>query len=247
MKIKLKDKKNNKIQLVIEDTEAGFLNMIRRACSFQVPTLAIEEVYFSKNDSALYDEQIALRLGLIPLKTGDLGALKMPADCTCKGKGCTKCQIKLKLNSEGPKTVYAGEFNSDLVVHKDMPIVLLLHGQKLEFVAVAQLGTGEIHAKWNPGLAFYQHYPKIKVSKGAEAKNGIKACPRGVFEGENIVHLEECNLCEGCVKPSEGAISVEAVPNKFIFTFESWGQLEPLEVLKEAAKVVKERVGELKI
>ena len=38
-------------------------NAIRRSVS-EVPTLAIEEVEIFKNDSALYDEMLAHRLGL---------------------------------------------------------------------------------------------------------------------------------------------------------------------------------------
>src|SRR3989338_9050267 len=43
-------------------------NAIRRSVA-EVPTLAINEVEIFKNDSAIYDEMLAHRLGLIPLKT----------------------------------------------------------------------------------------------------------------------------------------------------------------------------------
>ena len=42
-------------------------NAIRRSVS-EVPTLAIDEVEIFKNDSALYDEVLAHRFGLVPLK-----------------------------------------------------------------------------------------------------------------------------------------------------------------------------------
>ena len=43
-------------------------NAIRRSVA-EIPVLAVDEVEIFKNDSALYDEMIAHRVGLIPLKT----------------------------------------------------------------------------------------------------------------------------------------------------------------------------------
>ena len=43
-------------------------NAVRRSLS-EVAILAVDEVEIFKNDSALYDEVLAHRIGLIPLKT----------------------------------------------------------------------------------------------------------------------------------------------------------------------------------
>ena len=50
------------------DANYSILNAIRRSVE-EVPTLAIDEVEIFKNDSALYDEVLAHRIGLVPLKT----------------------------------------------------------------------------------------------------------------------------------------------------------------------------------
>src|SRR4030065_2948598 len=96
MKVEIIEKKDNEIVAVAEGITPAFLNALRRTSMYEVPTLAIEDVLFAKNSSALYDEIIAHRLGLIPLKT-DLKSYTLPEECTCKGKLCAKCSIKLTL------------------------------------------------------------------------------------------------------------------------------------------------------
>jgi len=60
------EKKENKIIFKAE-IEESLANAIRRYLN-QIPILAIDEVEIIKNGSALYDEVVAHRLGLIPLK-----------------------------------------------------------------------------------------------------------------------------------------------------------------------------------
>jgi len=52
----------------------AFANAFRRAMIGEVPTLAIDDVRIYDNTSAFFDEMLAHRLGLIPLKT-DLSTL----------------------------------------------------------------------------------------------------------------------------------------------------------------------------
>ena len=68
MSIKILSKSNEKVTFIIDKITSELANSLRRAAVFKVPTLAIEDVYFTENNSAMYDEQIALRLGLIALK-----------------------------------------------------------------------------------------------------------------------------------------------------------------------------------
>lgn len=137
----------------------SFVNVIRRACSFEVPTLALEDIYFVKNTSALYDEILSHRLGLIPLTT-DLKSYITQESCNCKGEGCAKCTVKLTLKVAGPVTVKAKDLKStDPVikpVYPEMLIVELLEGQEIELEAIAILGKGKEHVKWSAGHSFYR-------------------------------------------------------------------------------------------
>ena len=81
-------KSDDRIILRIDANET-LANAIRRSVS-EIPTLAIDEVEIYKNDSALYDEILAHRLGLVPLKTE-------------KGMN-SKTKIDLKLTKAGPCT-----------------------------------------------------------------------------------------------------------------------------------------------
>ena len=100
----------------------------------EVPTLAIEDVRIYDNTSAFFDEMLAHRLGLIPIKT-DLSTYSTQENCTCGGAGCPGCTVTFTLSVEGPKTV----LSSDLIpqdpkatpVYDNIPIVKLAKGQKL--------------------------------------------------------------------------------------------------------------------
>jgi len=95
--IKIKNKQENKLELAT-DIPVSLMNAIRRSVNY-IPTLAVETLEISKNDSALYDEIIAHRMGLVPLKNE---GLRLPEECDCKGKGCGKCTVKFKLKAKGP-------------------------------------------------------------------------------------------------------------------------------------------------
>ena len=80
---------SEKLVIRAEITES-LANAIRRSV-LEIPTLAVDEVEIFKNDSALYDEVLAHRIGLIPLKTE-------------KGMS-SKTKIDLKLSTTGPGAV----------------------------------------------------------------------------------------------------------------------------------------------
>ena len=89
MKIELVEKSDNKIVFTLKDVTAGYANTLRRLMIGEVPTMAIDDVTIAKNDSVLYDEIIAHRLGLVVLKT-DLSSYNMMSVCKCKGAGCAR-------------------------------------------------------------------------------------------------------------------------------------------------------------
>ncbi|MBW2988256.1 DNA-directed RNA polymerase subunit D [Candidatus Woesearchaeota archaeon] len=260
MKLQLvsKDKTNTKCSFIIDGAEYWYVNSLRRIMINEVPVLAIEDVEFRKNDSALYDEIVALRLGLLPLTT-DLKTLNLKEECTCKGAGCSLCQVVFKLKEKGPKMVYAKSLKANdaktKVVYPDMPIVKLAKNQELEFVATAILGKGEEHVKWSPCLAYYKYYPSIKIDNkkcSKDCKKCIESCPFGILEmkqGKVVVNqkkLLECHLCNACVDacPND-AIQIQEDETKHVFYLESWGQLSCKDIIEEAIRIFDNKLLQL--
>ncbi len=246
-----KNGKNGRITFLLKDSTPAFANAIRRLCIESVPSMAIESVEFKDNSSALYDEIIAHRLGLIPLTT-DLQGYVLPSECKCNGEGCAKCTIKLTLKSKGPGVVYASAMKSKDPAIKpaqpEMPIVKLLKGQELEFEATAVLGTGMEHAKWSPCLAYYSYKASAIVNNDhpqfAEFKDKY---PPQVFKDGKIdkKKIEELNLFDACDGVNEEIVKIEYDPTTFVFSIEPWGQLSPQEILKTALTLFSDRLDQL--
>ena len=253
MDLKLLNKKENTITLLVKDSNPVFVNTLRRVIISDVPSMAIKKVAFTKNNSALFDEMLAHRLGLVPLTT-DLVSYNMPDKCSCKGAGCVKCQTTLTLKAEGPCSVYASDMKSTdpaiKVVYPKMLLVKLLKGQEVEFEATASLGTGKEHAKFSPAHVFYKAYPKISLDKIKNPEEVVKSCPVDVFalDGKQvkITNLEACHLCMACVDVAdpEGSVMVDGSEKDFIFTVESWGKLTCEEILVKALDLIDAKVDE---
>ena len=258
MELKLieKDKKNNRIVFNITGTTPAFANTLRRTIIDNTPVMAIEDVEFKANSSALYDEVIAHRLGLIPLKT-DLESYNVPAKCTCQGATCLKCTLKLTLKAKGPCTVYASELKSKdpkvKPVFPDMPIVKLLKNQELEFEATAVLGIGRDHMKFSPGLAWYKYTPEIEIDT-KKCTNCGKCCeqdPAGILSMKgnklnvNREKMIECTLCGACLDSCpEDAVKLKEDSSNITFYVESFGQLEPTEMVIQALNMFSQDVDE---
>lgn len=226
------------------DMEIGLANAIRRSVN-DIPVLAIDEVDIYKNDSALYDEIIAHRCGLIPLKNEKLIE---GGKCSCKEKGCPKCMVQLKLKSIGDKgktEVLAKEFGK-LVVYGEMPIVLLEKGQELELVAKAKVGRGKEHAKYSPGLVYYRILNKIEISPEGEKHSELAELYPKIFEFDGklkIKNLWECDLDEEEIKEFKG---IEIIPTKeLVFLIESWGMIEGGEIFMGSVKAIEDNLKEL--
>jgi DNA-directed RNA polymerase subunit D len=241
----------------------AFANAFRRAMIGKVPTLAIEDVRIYDNTSAFFDEMLAHRLGLIPIKT-DLSTYSTQENCTCGGAGCPGCTVTFTLSVEGPKTV----LSSDLIpqdpkatpVYDNIPIVKLAKGQKLVIEARAVLNTGREHAKWQPTLVCgYKNYPVVSISETCDAcGNCVDECPREVLatKGKKVEvsegKLSDCSMCRLCERAclasgigDEPAITISAESDRYIFVVESDGSLPVKEIMDRALHYIRDQSNEL--
>lgn len=225
------EKKENQITFKA-DIEESLANAIRRYI-YQIPVLAVDEVDIMKNDSPLYDETVAHRIGLIPLKTDKYG----------EGK------IKLKTNKEG--VVHSGELKGPIkVVYENIPITHLNKGQELEMVASVKAGKGSEHVKFAPGLMFYRNISEITLDKSF-LDSVKKLCPEvNVKEkGDKIVISDDatkevCDVCEGICNEKGKEAEVETKEG-LIITLESFGQLGVKDIFKKSIDALKKDLAEI--
>ncbi|HLC61409.1 MAG TPA: DNA-directed RNA polymerase subunit D [Candidatus Nanoarchaeia archaeon] len=247
-------KDNGTLSFILKDSDHVFANTLRRLMIDEVPTMAIEEVEFQKNNSIAYDEMIAHRLGLVPLKT-DLKSYNLPDKCKCEGKGCNRCQLKLVLRAtKGSGVVYASELKSKdpavKPVFGEMPIVKLLKGQTLELEATAVLGTGKQHIKWSPGHVWYKYKPIVEIT--GDVKNPeaiIEVDHNNIFEIKdrkltvNKDRVLECDLSLDFSEIDKN-VKVTASETDFVFYIESFGQLSCKEIVNKAVDILDEQLDE---
>ena len=133
-----------KISIKLKGVSLEYANALRRICLNGVPVFAIDTVDIIENTSVMADEDLAHRLGMIPLKT-ELSRFNDPDS-----------RVMFILDSgeiETTKIVTTADLSTkdDVVkpVSDKIPIASLAPGQRIKFEAYAKLGRGTEHAKWN--------------------------------------------------------------------------------------------------
>jgi DNA-directed RNA polymerase subunit D len=148
MKLEGLEEKGNTFSFVLKDAKNSHANALRRVAMNHVKCFAIDNITFYENSSAMFDEYIAHRIGLIPIKTPSSGYAE-------------EDEILFMLEAEGPKIVYSKELESkdkDVKVANDnIPIIKLAAEQKLRIDCKAVLGDGAKHSKFQPGIVTYDN------------------------------------------------------------------------------------------
>ncbi|MFA5061212.1 MAG: hypothetical protein WC494_02765 [Candidatus Pacearchaeota archaeon] len=229
--MKTTEKKSEEISFPIE-IDMSLANAIRRSVN-EIPILAIDEVEIHKNDSALYDEIIAHRLGLIPIKNQKL-------------KKDLDLELKLKAKGKSGGINVLSKELGDISVYPDIPIVLLDAGQEIELIAKARSGIGIKHSKFSPGLLYYKQIPKMKISHEGEKHEKLAELYPDVFEyaGKLKVkdHLKR-ELDNEDLKDFPG-VSIEFEKELMIY-IESWGQISPEEIFTESCNTLVKNLSDI--
>jgi DNA-directed RNA polymerase subunit D len=251
MKLELLHKSKDKVALLLKNSSPAYSNALRRIMLTEIPVMAIEEVEIRKNNSALYDEMIAHRLGLIPLTT-DLKSYEFPKSEDDIKEKKAKCTLQIKLKVKGPKTVYASDLKSAdpkvKPVNPKMPIVKLLKDQELELIATAILGKGKHHSKWNSCHVWYTYNPSFKINNKHKDLDKYKDLyPPEIFKKGQIEEslIIKHNLVDAVANVNNDIIKVDYSDKDFIFYIESWGQLTVKEIIAEALNVFNNKLTEL--
>lgn len=226
-------------RFLVRGVTPAFANGIRRAMIADVPTMSIDTVRFIENSSVMFDEQIALRLGLVPLTTPPIDEFA-PGDT-----------VTLSIDVEGPATAYSGDLRTsdDLVrpADENVPIIELKEGQRLEAEADAELDRGKNHAKHQGGVAVgYANLQRITVDgELSEFEDSETRIVRGVIEddGELVPTSEfDHDLTE---RYPGKEVSVVDIPDAFVFHVETDGSFSVEELVTRAADSLESRAAEL--
>ena len=226
-------------RFVVRDVTPAFANGLRRAMIADVPTMAIDTVQFIENSSVMFDEQLALRLGLVPLTSPP------PEEFT------DDATVTLSIDVEGPGVATSGDLESSEALvepaDENIPIIELKEDQRLEAEAEAIMETGRSHAKHQGGVAVgYRHLQRVVDGEDlAEFEEPEARIVRGVIEddGELIPTSEfDHDLTE---RYPDRAVDVEDVENAFVFHVETDGSFSVEELVTRAADTIDERAAEL--
>jgi DNA-directed RNA polymerase subunit D len=256
MEVDILELSERSAKFVLSNVSTSFANSVRRAMIADVPTLAIEYVNLYDNTSVLYDEQLVLRLSLMPLIT-DIETYVPQAECNCGGGGCPACEVSLTLSAEGPATIYSRDLiSSDPKIQPadpNIPIVELKKGQKLVLEAIAHMGYGRDSVKWQAGVACgYKNVPIITVENCDACGHCAAECPKGIIriEGTGARVAEDdilkCFLCRLCEQVCDiHAIKINFNEKAFVFTMESDGSYTAKALALNAANVIKGKAEEI--
>ena len=186
VKTKIIEESDEKIRILLTDTDRAFVNSIRRSLLSDTPKMAIDTVRFEmgtiemdgevwETTGPLPDEMIAQRLAMLPIPTRHdefyfQDSCPNCSELVVEDRGCPLCTMLFtckSFGSEEGRMVTAGDMNflgeehlSIPEKYRTIPITKLFRGQMIEFYATAVMGRARDHAKWSPvcGIAFTPRY-----------------------------------------------------------------------------------------
>ncbi len=257
MDVEVVSSTDEQLRFAVKGVEPTFMNTLRRIIMADVAIPAIEKVYIAENTSVLYDDILAHRLGLIPLKGGE--SLILTEKCDCDRKGCAKCESILTMEVEAKEDnfmVYSGRLKSEgslFPANNNIPLAELNAGQKMTLEAHAKLGTGRQHAKWQPVSACSVTLEPVITIDKSKCKGSavcVELCPRKVLAIKEkkliVTSLWDCSMCKLCEELCpNGAIEISYNQENSMLTVETTGSLTNGELVLAACDLVLQKCDEL--
>ena len=233
----LEAKGDEKIVLKVSGASVSEINGVRRAILSQLPCFAIDEVDFYENNSSLYNEYLANRLGLIPLTFDDEVA--------------DDARISLSINAQGPGIIYSKDLvSADGVikpVNDNFPIVDLGDNQKVRVEAWAVKGTAKKHAKFQCAHASYGLMPFFKVKKNSpKLKEFVEKLPKAMLDSKGEPVAWKCTALDKFALDNPDVAEYGLDDHDFVFTIESFNNVPAAGHLRTALKLMASMSGEIR-
>jgi len=258
----------NTITVYFENYRRSLVNALRRVVLSDVPTMAVDFVYFYDNRTAVATEIIAHRLGLLVLKSDEaLSKYKGPEECKGAREDDGGCYVEMFLEKGVSEDAEQGMYvlARDLIVsdplvkpvYPETPIVYLAPGQKIHLVAYARLGRGREHAKWMPASISALRYLPVVEYDGSKAKEECLKCLQAypklveaLKKGEKgrmelldpDIKTSALKYCEEAKGVCDGAVKLYYDESRLLLTVESTGALRPERIIVEAINALEARV-----
>lgn len=266
MKVKILKMEDYYAQVEFKDVDYSFVNSIRRSLVSMVPCLALHEIDFHMGSlgsyvdeesgeekeyesiSAMFNEIIAHRLGMLPVPTDKK---TVEAFGNAINDDSKQPDIMYSLHKQGPCTVYSGDLepvNGDdslIIPESNVPIVKLAEGQAILIYAKAKMGVASTHTKWQCAVAprFYQA-PIVTVSSGKGSKAVLDAVGKDKFKKKGSNHvITDPVIAHQALKDLEKlwndedaqkAMEVTTKTDHFVFEFETNGAMKAKLALEQA-------------
>lgn len=202
LEIRIQSIVSDEINFDIIGLKPFFANTIRQLILNEIPTMAIEDVYFQKNTSTFFNcDYISQRLALIPIDAN-------PNDFKFRNKNqserlntnnCIVMNLNRKNTGTQPIKIYADEIVWEPIgtrqnllspiklLYPKIPIMYLKPDEEIVCRLHCVKGRGLDHMKFSPGFARYFFHSQITIKDGKNLSNEtverIKSSfPAGVIE-----------------------------------------------------------------
>lgn len=238
MEMSILEKRGESLAVLhVKGASVGFANALRRTIISLLPSFAIDEVDFYENNSPLFNEIIANRIGMVPL--------------TFDPKAAQDTKVSLTINAQGPATVYSKDLVSGdekiAPVNGDFPIAELGDKQNLRVEAWAVCNNSKKHAKFQCAQASYSHYATFVVKKNTQKlQEFVKALPASCLDAKGNVVAWKCDAAVDFAQNNPDAAEYKEKEDEFVFMIESFNNITALGQLKAALELMGENAKELK-
>lgn len=168
---------------------------------------------------------------------------------------------------------FSNEDEEKVSADQGILILQLGPGQRIKFQAIAKKGIGKEHAKWSPvATVALKHDPVIRINEDilndfteAQKEELVNCCPAKVFDYDKtdetdgvvtIARPSECIFCKECLYTAEEfrkkaedvlAVDIKHSSDRFFFTVESTGALQPKDIIKDGLRVLGQKIRKLKL
>lgn len=267
LQVKIESIKANKLEFDLIGVKPFIANSIRQTILNDVPTMAIEDVYFHKNTSTFNCDYISQRLALIPIKANPALFKFMPHSNLERFDSDNAFVLSLNVKNNQTETIKV--YSDSLVwepvgdkqknfakiepLHSNIPILYLKPGEEISCRIHCIKSTGRKHMKFAPGFGKYVFHSKIDILRedfSPELASKLQqSFPPGVI---GIKHNQTRQLIPYVANARldrhtrsfkndeevNRSISVKYYRDHIIFTVESFGVLDPVRMTISAFDIL---------